>query len=344
MIRVSRACLFHLHNPSIHTMKTLFAAFLAIITLLSASGQLAVATPGQKKAFLEAVKKAYEAGDEKTLKSFMYTVGADPQLVDLFTEMLTTGMGTPVTSIELVPMTPEEIKDAGTPDPLPNGKMGKFSAVPTMTLVIKVITKDGTSPTRSWSRRRTASLSSPCRGPSNSGFSDHVSPWGGRIASENTIPLSCNRHEPQYISDMSLKILYTAHAVSTGGRNGHSQNADGLVSVDLSVPKAMGGPGKPNTTTPEDLFATGYAACFGSAVDFMAHQLKLVPKSVEIKSAVSIGQNENGGFGLAVEMEALVGGLSQADAEKIVQAGHSICPYSNAIKGNVEVKIKVVTV
>ncbi len=142
---------------------------------------------------------------------------------------------------------------------------------------------------------------------------------------------------------MPLKILYTAHATSTGGRNGHSQNDNGLVSVDLSVPKAMGGPGKPGTTTPEDLFAAGYAACFGGAVDYMAHQLKLVPKSLEIISAVSIGQKEGGGFGLAVEMEARVGGLSPDDAEKVVQAGHSICPYSNAIKGNVEVKIKVVT-
>ena len=143
---------------------------------------------------------------------------------------------------------------------------------------------------------------------------------------------------------MSLKILYTAHAAAIGGRNGHTENDNGLVKADLSVPKAMGGPGKPDTTTPEDLFAAGYAACFGGAVDFMAHQLKLVPKSVEIKSAVSIGQKEGGGFGLAVEMEALIGGLSQEDAEKIVQAGHSICPYSNAIKGNVEVTIKVTVV
>ena len=143
---------------------------------------------------------------------------------------------------------------------------------------------------------------------------------------------------------MSLKILYTAHAAAIGGRNGHTENDNGLVKADLSIPKVMGGPGKPNTTTPEDLFAAGYAACFGGAVDFMAHQMKLVPKSVEIKSAVSIGQKEGGGFGLAVEMEALVDGLSQEDAEKIVQAGHSICPYSNAIKGNVEVTIKTTVV
>lgn len=143
---------------------------------------------------------------------------------------------------------------------------------------------------------------------------------------------------------MALKILYTAHAVSTGGRNGHSQNDNGLVSVDLAVPRVMGGPGGEGKTTPEDLFAVGYAACFGGAVDYMAHQLKLVPKSLEIRSTVSIGQNEHGGFGLAVEMEARVGGLSPSNAEKVVQAGHSICPYSNAIKGNVEVKIKVTAV
>ena len=141
---------------------------------------------------------------------------------------------------------------------------------------------------------------------------------------------------------MSLKILYTAHAAALGGRNGHTQNDNGLVSVDLSVPKAMGGPGKPNTTTPEDLFAAGYAACFGSACEFMSRQLKLIPSSLEIKSAVSIGQTDSGGFGLAVELEARVGGLSQADAEKVVAAGHALCPYSNAIKGNVEVKLKVV--
>jgi Ohr subfamily peroxiredoxin len=142
---------------------------------------------------------------------------------------------------------------------------------------------------------------------------------------------------------MDFKPFYAAHAVAVGGRNGHTEADDKIVSVDLSVPKSMGGPGKPGTTTPEHLFAAGYAACFGGAVDFMAHQLKLVPKSLTIKSAVTIGQIPNG-FGLAVEMTAEVGGLSQADAEKIVAAGHALCPYSNAIKGNVEVTVKVVVV
>jgi osmotically inducible protein OsmC len=143
---------------------------------------------------------------------------------------------------------------------------------------------------------------------------------------------------------MSLKVLATAHATAVGGRNGHTESDDGLVSADLSVPKSMGGPGNPGTTTPEHLFAAGYAACFGGACEFMSRQLKLIPSSLTIKSAVSIGQTPEGGFGLAVELTAEVGGLSQEDAEKVVAAGHGLCPYSNAIKGNVPVDIKVVVV
>jgi lipoyl-dependent peroxiredoxin len=143
---------------------------------------------------------------------------------------------------------------------------------------------------------------------------------------------------------MSLKVLVTAHATAVGGRNGHTESDDGLVSVDLSVPKSMGGPGKPGTTTPEHLFAAGYAACFGGACEFMSRQLKLIPSSLVVKSAVSIGQTPEGGFGLAVELTVEVGGLSRGDAEKVVAAGHGLCPYSNAIKGNVPVEIKVVVV
>jgi lipoyl-dependent peroxiredoxin len=143
---------------------------------------------------------------------------------------------------------------------------------------------------------------------------------------------------------MSLKVLATAHATAVGGRNGHTESDDGLVSVDLSVPKSMGGPGKPGTATPEHWFAAGYAACFGGACEFMSRQLKLIPSSLVVKSAVSIGQPPEGGFGLAVELTVEVGGLSQSDAEKVVAAGHGLCPYSNAIKGNVPVDIKVVVV
>lgn len=144
---------------------------------------------------------------------------------------------------------------------------------------------------------------------------------------------------------MAIETLYTARAVSTGGRRGHTQNESGIVSFDLSVPGSMGGEGKPDTTTPEDLFAAGYAACFGGAVDFQSKQLKLVPESLEIHCAVSIGKRAEGdGFGLAVDIEAKVGGLSQEDAEKIVNAGHAFCPYSRAVKGNIDVTVKATVV
>ncbi|HEX4872131.1 MAG TPA: Ohr family peroxiredoxin [Nevskiaceae bacterium] len=143
---------------------------------------------------------------------------------------------------------------------------------------------------------------------------------------------------------MSIKVLYTATATAEGGRNGSTLSGDGLIDVNLSVPKAMGGPGLPGTTTPEDLFAAGYAACFGGAVDYMATQLKLKPSSLKIECAVSIGPPPGGGFALAVALTARVGGLSPADAEKIVAAGHALCPYSNAVKGNVEVTVRTVVV
>jgi Ohr subfamily peroxiredoxin len=142
---------------------------------------------------------------------------------------------------------------------------------------------------------------------------------------------------------MSIKVLYTARATATGGRNGHTQTDDGIVSLDLSIPKEMGGPGKPGTATPEHLFAAGYAACFGSACEFMSRQLKLIPKSIVVHCAVSIGQPPDGGFGLAAALTVDVSGLSQADAEKVVNAGHGLCPYSKAIKGNVDVTLKVNT-
>ncbi len=142
---------------------------------------------------------------------------------------------------------------------------------------------------------------------------------------------------------MPINVLYTAHATAVGGRNGHTRSDDGLVDVQLSVPKAMGGPGRPGSTTPEDLFAAGYAACFGSACEFMGAQLKLRPASVEVKAAVGIGTKPDGGYGLQVALLATLSGLSQSDAEKVVAAGHTVCPYSNAVRGNIEVAITVRT-
>ena len=143
---------------------------------------------------------------------------------------------------------------------------------------------------------------------------------------------------------MAVQTLYTAHATATGGRNGHTHNDDGLVDVQLSIPKSMGGPGKPGTTTPEDLFAAGYAACFGSAAEYFARQLKLFPSSLEVKAAVGIGWVPEGGFGLTVDLEVRVGGLSQEDADRVVAAADEGCPYSRAVRGNVPVTIKTLVV
>src|SRR2546430_14807428 len=120
---------------------------------------------------------------------------------------------------------------------------------------------------------------------------------------------------------MSVKVLVTAHATSVGGRNGHTQSDDGLVSVDLSVPKAMGGPGKPGTTTPEHLFAAGYAACFGSAAEFGARQLKLSPGQIEVKAAVGVGPRAERGVRLKEDLVANGARPSAAGREKLAHAG-----------------------
>jgi osmotically inducible protein OsmC len=141
---------------------------------------------------------------------------------------------------------------------------------------------------------------------------------------------------------MPLKILHTSHATATGGRNGHTQNSDGLVSVDLSVPKGMGGPGKPNTTTPEDLFAAGYAACFGGAVDLVARTKKLPARDISVEAAVGIGTTEDSKFGLKVDLTVRVAGLTQQQADDLVREAHQVCPYSRATRNNVEVGLTAV--
>jgi len=141
---------------------------------------------------------------------------------------------------------------------------------------------------------------------------------------------------------MNIKPLFTAVATAVGGRNGHSQAEDGSVSVDLSVPKAMGGPGKPNTTTPEHLFATGYAACFGGALDYVAVQHKKNAKNAAITCSVTIGPRDAGGFGIAVKMRVKDKSLPQAELEAYAKEAHEkICPYSHATRNNVQVDIEI---
>ena len=140
----------------------------------------------------------------------------------------------------------------------------------------------------------------------------------------------------------NIKPLFTAVATAVGGRNGHSQAEDGSVSVDLSVPKAMGGPGKPNTTTPEHLFATGYAACFGGALDYVATQQKKNAKNAAITCSVSIGPRDAGGFGIAVKMHVKDKSLPQSELAAFAKEAHEkICPYSHATRNNVQVDFEI---
>lgn len=138
-----------------------------------------------------------------------------------------------------------------------------------------------------------------------------------------------------------VHVLYTATATATGGRNGHTKSGDGMVDLDLSIPKAMGGPGRANTTTPEDLFAAGYAACFGSALEFVARQKKLPVKTITVNSAVGIGTNPAGGFGLTVSLEVDLPEIDKQTAETLVQEAHQVCPYSNATRNNIDVQLTV---
>jgi osmotically inducible protein OsmC len=139
-----------------------------------------------------------------------------------------------------------------------------------------------------------------------------------------------------------IKPLFTATATAKGGRNGHTESSDGVVKADLSVPKAMGGLGKPGTATPEHLFAAGYAACFGGALDFVAKRHSKDASNATVTCAVSIGPRDLGGFGLAVKIRVEDRSLAQADLAMLVAEAHEkICPYSHATRGNVGVELDV---
>jgi len=140
----------------------------------------------------------------------------------------------------------------------------------------------------------------------------------------------------------TIQPLFTASATASGGRNGHTEASDGSVSADLSVPKAMGGPGRPHTTTPEHFFAAGYAACFGGALDFVARDHKKNARQASVTCQVSIGPREGGGFGLAVKIQVQDKSFPQAELAALAREAHErICPYSHATRGNVHVELEV---
>lgn len=134
--------------------------------------------------------------------------------------------------------------------------------------------------------------------------------------------------------------LYVAEATSTGGRDGKSLSSDGKLDVRLSTPKELGGAGGEGTN-PEQMFAAGYSACFIGALKFVAGQQKqALPADTAITAKVGIGQIP-GGFGLDIDLHVALPGLSETDANALVEKAHQVCPYSNATRGNVDVRLHV---
>ncbi len=141
---------------------------------------------------------------------------------------------------------------------------------------------------------------------------------------------------------MSIQRLYTAKATATGGRDGRAISSDNVIDLPLSTPKEMGGPGKPNSTNPEQLFAAGYAACFDGALNLIARLEKTPISGSTIEAAVSFGKDGDN-YGLAVDMQVNIPGLSQEQAEALVAKAHQVCPYSRATRGNIEVTLSTTT-
>ena len=137
-----------------------------------------------------------------------------------------------------------------------------------------------------------------------------------------------------------MTTMYTAVATATGGRNGKVVSDNGVLSLEVRTPKALGG-ANDNFTNPEQLFAVGYAACFDSALNLVIKQAKVTTGETAVTAHVSIGKLNNGGFGLAVTLQVNVPDVSLEQAKELVAKAHQVCPYSNATRGNVEVTLEV---
>ena len=137
-----------------------------------------------------------------------------------------------------------------------------------------------------------------------------------------------------------MEALYTAEATSTGGREGQVRSSDGVLSLKLVTPKELGGPGG-DLSNPEQLFAAGYAACFENAILHVSRAKKVQVGASSVTARVSIGPIGDGRFGLAVDLHVRLPDLDAAAAQEIVEAADLVCPYSNAVRGNVEVRLTV---
>ncbi|TIX51157.1 organic hydroperoxide resistance protein [Alteraurantiacibacter aquimixticola] len=136
------------------------------------------------------------------------------------------------------------------------------------------------------------------------------------------------------------KIAYSTTATATGGRDGRARTTDGSFEVALATPKELGGTGMGNN--PEQLFASGYAACFLGAMKYVAAQGShaKVPADASVTATVGIGPRADKGFGLTVTLEISLPGLSEAESEALIAEADTICPYSHAVRGNIEVQLK----
>lgn len=137
-----------------------------------------------------------------------------------------------------------------------------------------------------------------------------------------------------------MKKLYTANAIATGGRDGRIKSDDGVLDFKVEIPKEMGGRGGA-FTNPEQLFAAGYAACFDSALNLVARTQKIKLKDTKVTASVSIGQNDDGGFSLAVDLFVSIPEIERETAQKLLEQAHKVCPYSNATRGNIEVNLNL---
>jgi osmotically inducible protein OsmC len=137
-----------------------------------------------------------------------------------------------------------------------------------------------------------------------------------------------------------MKTLYTAVATVHGGREGHVKSDDGILDLDLRIPKSMGGPGGAGSN-PEQLFAAGYAACFESALRLVARLQKKPLQDARITARVSLIASDAGQYGLGVELHGHIDGVSADETRALMEAAHEVCPYSRATRGNIEVKLAV---
>lgn len=135
-----------------------------------------------------------------------------------------------------------------------------------------------------------------------------------------------------------MTTLYTTTATASAGRNGQVTTDDNMLDLALSYPKEMGGTGE--ATNPEQLFAAGYSACFSNAIIHVAREMKIKLTQAPVTAEVGIGPNTTGGFALTVAL-AVTLELDEEQAQQLVKTAHQVCPYSNAVKGNIDVKLSV---